>query len=60
LKGYFSLPSVRHYLIVDPDGPALIHHERQTNGTILTRIVKDGKLRLDPPGFEIAVPQLLS
>src|SRR5262249_7048323 len=31
LNGYFSLPSVQHYLIVDPDGPPLLHHRRQAN-----------------------------
>ena len=36
LTGYFSLPSVQHYLIVDPDGPPVIHHRRQGDGTILT------------------------
>ncbi len=55
LPGYFSLPSVHHYLIVDPDEPPHIHHRRQADGTILTRIFNDGVLRLDPPGFEIAV-----
>jgi Uma2 family endonuclease len=58
LAGYFSLPSVHHYLIADPDGPPLIHHQRQGDGTILTRLVSEGALRLDPPGFEIAVGQL--
>ncbi len=55
LAGYFSLPSVQQYLIVDPDGPPVIHHQRQAEGTILTRLVSDGALRLDPPGFEIPV-----
>jgi Uma2 family endonuclease len=55
LTGYFSLASVQHYLIVDPDGPPLIHHRRQDDGTILTTIVHDGSLSLAPPGIEIAV-----
>ena len=29
LAGYFSLPSVAHYLIVDPDKPLVIHHARR-------------------------------
>lgn len=58
LKGYFSLPSVHHYLIVDPGKPPLIHHKRQDDGTILTRLISEGTLRLDPPGFEIVVGQL--
>ena len=58
LPGYFSLPSVHHYLIVDPDGPPLIHHQRQADGTILTRLISDGGLRLDPPGLDMQVAEL--
>ena len=28
LDGYFSLPSVAHYLIIDPDRRMMIHHKR--------------------------------
>ena len=28
LSGYFSLPSVQHYLILDPDWRVAIHHKR--------------------------------
>jgi Uma2 family endonuclease len=54
ISGYFRLPSVMHYLIVDPDGPPVIHHAR-ANDAILTRIVGEGTIRLDPPGIELAV-----
>jgi Uma2 family endonuclease len=60
LKGYFSLPSVHHYLIVDPDGPPLIHHRRQGENSIQTSIVHDGTLQLDPPGLEIAVAEIFA
>ncbi len=59
LAGYFSLESVHHYLIVDPETLPVIHHQRQAGGTILTRLLSEGMLRFDPPGFEIAVGQLL-
>ncbi len=42
LTGYFSLESVHHSLIVDSDGPPVVHHGRQADGTILTSIVHDG------------------
>jgi Uma2 family endonuclease len=58
LTGYFGLPSVQHYLIVDPDGPPVVHHRRQPDGTILTSIVRDGTLTLAPPGIDIAVAEL--
>jgi Uma2 family endonuclease len=60
LNGYFSLPSVEHYLIIDPDGPPLMHHRRQADGTILTTIVHDGALTLAPPGIELAVAEIFA
>ncbi len=59
LAGYFSLPSVHHYLIVDPERLPVIHHQQQDGGTILTRLLSEGTVRFDPPGFEIAIGQLL-
>jgi Uma2 family endonuclease len=58
LTGYFRLPSVQHYVIIDPDGPPVLHHRRQPDGTILTSIVHDGTLTLDPPGIDVAVAEL--
>ena len=60
LTGYFGLPSVRHYLIVDPEGPPVIHHHRRDDGTIVTRIVPDGTIDLVPPGITIAVAELFA
>ena len=60
LRGYFSLPSVHHYLIVDPGKPPLIHHQRQGDETILTRLLGDGVLRLNPPGLEIDINALFT
>lgn len=55
LAGYFALPSVRHYLIVNPDQPLILHHERREDGLIVTHIIRDGAITLDPPGVEIAM-----
>ena len=55
LEGYFTLPSVAHYLILDPDRRVAIHHKRGLDGAIETRILRDGALRLDPPGLEADV-----
>jgi Uma2 family endonuclease len=57
--GYFSLPSVHHYLIVDPEGPPVIHHRRQTDGTIPRSVVHKGALALSPPGIEVTVAEML-
>ena len=58
LAGYFRLPSVAHYLIVDPTQPNVIHHSRGTGDTILTRIVTEGVITLDPPGLELALSDI--
>jgi Uma2 family endonuclease len=53
LIGYFKLPSVHHYLIVDPDGCAVAHHSRGANGTVSGRTITSGAIRLDPPGLAV-------
>jgi Uma2 family endonuclease len=53
LAGYFRLPSVVHYLVVDPDQPLIIHHRRGGDGTIVTRIGTEGVVTLDPPGLDL-------
>lgn len=55
LSGYFSLPSVQHYLILDPDRRVVIHHKRGGGDAIETRVLSEGAVKLDPPGFEVAV-----
>ncbi len=58
LAGYFTLPSVQHYLIVDIDRRMVIHHERDGDA-LRTRLLPSGPLRLDPPGLELTVEDLL-
>jgi Uma2 family endonuclease len=58
LSGYFSLASVQHYLILDPERRVVIHHKRGRGETIETRVLVNGVARLDPPGFEVAVEAL--
>jgi Uma2 family endonuclease len=57
---YFSLPSVQHYLIVDPDGLPVIHYSRRGDGTILKSPVHEGTLTLSPPGIETEVAELFA
>lgn len=60
LAGYFRVPSIQHYLILDPNKPTAILHSRQSDQTILTRIATSGTFRLDPPGIELEVDRLLN
>ncbi|MDX2203158.1 MAG: Uma2 family endonuclease [Hyphomicrobiaceae bacterium] len=59
LAGYFTLPSVMHYLIVDPDTRSLTHHRRQEDGAITATTHTAGMLRLDPPGLAVDLADVL-
>jgi Uma2 family endonuclease len=52
--GYFKLPSVQHFLIVDPDQYTVIHHARSAREVIQTRVVGRAPITLDPPGIKVA------
>jgi Uma2 family endonuclease len=60
LIGYFSLPSIAHYLVLDPERRVLIHHKRGQGDVIETRILTEGVLRLDPPGLEAPVAEMFT
>ncbi len=55
LIGYFKLPSVAHYLIIDPEARTVTHYTREAAPNVLT----GGVLRLDPPGLDLTVEDLL-
>ena len=55
LIGYFKLPSVAHYLIVDPDARTVTHHRREAVPSALS----EGPLRLDPPGVDPTIEDFL-
>ena len=59
LVEYFSVPSIRHYLIVNPTKRVVIHHARAADGQIATRIMSDEQLDLAPPGIIVPVHELL-
>jgi Uma2 family endonuclease len=55
---YFSVPSIRHYLIIASEKHVVVHHQRN-EGEIATRIAHDGEIVVNPPGLTIAVAALL-
>ncbi|WP_375454336.1 Uma2 family endonuclease [uncultured Methylobacterium sp.] len=55
--GYFSVPSVMHYLLVDPMKHRIVHHRRAAD-LIETRIVSEGVLRFDPPGLDVSLTEM--
>ena len=54
LIGYFKLPSVAHYLVLDPENRSVTHYTRAGTPNLLT----NGALRLEPPGLDLAVEDL--
>jgi Uma2 family endonuclease len=60
LSEYFVIPSLRHYLIIDPDKAFGIHHARDDVGKIETRIVHAGPIVFEPPGFSIDSAKLFA
>lgn len=60
LAGYFRVPAVQHYLIVDPHQRLVIHHPRSEGDVVATRILRNGRIALDPPEIEVAVADFYS
>jgi len=58
VRRYFEIPSIQHYLILSPDSRSVVHHARGQGDVLLTRIVNEGVLHLDPPGFSVEVRSL--
>jgi Uma2 family endonuclease len=58
MAGYFNVPGIRHYLIVDPDDRLVVHHERRADGVVVSHILTEGVARMDPPGIELALADL--
>jgi Uma2 family endonuclease len=52
-EGYLLVPTLRHYLVVNPESRQITHFRRTQDGSFLTGIVGDGPLTLDPPGITI-------
>ena len=54
LDDYFRLPSVEHYLILDPKSARIVHHYRDGEN-INQKAVNETELRLEPPGVLVDV-----
>ena len=59
LAGYFKVPSVEHYLIVNPEKGEVAWYRRDPGGTYHPPVrLCEGDLELSPPGIELAVAEL--
>ncbi|MCC7346103.1 MAG: Uma2 family endonuclease [Variibacter sp.] len=59
LVEYFSVAKITHYLVVVPDRAAAVHHRRDVDDGIVTRIAHDGDIVLTPPGLTVRVADML-
>ncbi len=57
-RDYFRIPSLRHYLILDPVARVVLHHRRDDAGSVQSAILGAGPLTLDPPCITIQVEDL--
>ena len=59
LEDYFKLPSLAHYLIIDPKHGRITHHYREGEQTV-QRAVHEKQLELNPPGLVVELTELRS
>jgi Uma2 family endonuclease len=60
LIGYFKLPSVRHYLVIDPENRSVTHHTRASGTTVEATVITSGTITLDPPNLQFPVASLFA
>jgi Uma2 family endonuclease len=59
LAGYFKVPSVQHYLVLDPEEREIVWYHRAAGGAIEPpSVLRAGTVHLDPPGIELAVAEV--
>lgn len=58
---YFTVSSIQHYLIIDPDRRHVLHYQRSGDkaGRLVATPLKTGEINLTPPGFSVTVEDLL-
>lgn len=57
LASYFVLPSLMHYLVIDPRKPLIIHYSR-LSGRIEATLIHAGAVSMDPPGIAITIDEI--
>jgi Uma2 family endonuclease len=59
LAGYFRVPSLKHYVIVDLGRQHVVHYRKQADGTVTVAVITEGWIVFDPPGISVAVASFL-
>ena len=58
--GYFKVPSIAHYLIVDGQAREIVQHRREADGSIRSQVISAGAISLDPPGLTVPLADIFS
>ena len=59
--GYARVPTIQHYLVIDPETKELLHHSRQGDALLpAEKPQSSGRLILDPPGLALDVGAMLN
>ena len=58
VAGYGSVPTICHYLVVDPDAGELLHYRRTGDVLVAPHGPTTGDLLLEPPGLVLNIPEL--
>ena len=59
VRGYEAVPSIQHYVIIDPQDRVVFRFRRLGAQLVAAEELTEGTLRLDPPGLELAVGDIL-
>ena len=57
--GYALVPSIEHYVIIDPADRVVLHYRRRGDLLVPPEAAAEDTLRLDPPGLEIPIADML-
>lgn len=61
LDAYFSVPGIRHYLVVNARSRRVVHYRRTDDAAAPEIAIASGDtLRLDPPGIDVSLKALFS
>ena len=57
--GYARVPSIMHYVVVDPVERVVLHYRRQGDALQPPEFPTEGSLRLDPPGLVVEIADMV-
>lgn len=55
VEGYSRVATILHYVIIDPEERLALHYRREGNVLMPPVAPSEGRVRLDPPGLELAL-----